>query len=299
LRGSVGWMGCGGGFYSKAGRGCGAVIAGIAGRAIHYNPPMPLPAQFIDTAIAAADAARRITRKHFRAGLDITSKRDRSPVTIADEETERCIRELILQRHPRHSVLGEEGGATDNDSEWRWVIDPIDGTKSFATGNPTFGTLIALLRDGRPLLGLIDHAALDERWLGIEGAATTRNGAPCATSRAARLEDASLCATTPDMFAGRSLRRFNHLSKAFQFRVFGGDCYSYGLLSSGFTEAVCDAQLFAYDYLPLVPVVEGAGGVITDWRGERLTAESNGEVLATANAGLHRAALELLNEGGD
>ncbi|MGR3914705.1 MAG: histidinol phosphate phosphatase [Gammaproteobacteria bacterium] len=271
--------------------------AATAARAIRYNPPMPVPAQFIDTAIAAADAARRITRTYFRAGLDIASKRDRSPVTIADEETERCMRELILRRHPRHSVLGEESGATDNDSEWRWVIDPIDGTKSFATGNPAFGTLIALLRDGRPLLGLIDHAALDERWLGIDGAATTHNGANCATSRAARLKDASLYATSPDMFAGDTLRRFNRLSAAFQFRVFGGDCYSYGLLSSGFTEAVCDAQLFAYDYLALVPVVKGAGGMITDWRGERLTAESNGQVLATANAGLHRAALGLLGEG--
>ena len=262
---------------------------------------MPVPAQFIETAVAAADAARRITRKYFRARLDVASKDDRSPVTIADAETEQCIRELILSRHPRHGFLGEEGGATenspDNDGEWRWVVDPIDGTKSFASGNPAFGTLIGLLRDGVPQLGVIDHAALDERWIGVKGKPTTFNGAPCKTGGESRPGKTSIYATTPDMFTDpRARRRFAKLSGAFQFRVFGGDCYSYGLLASGFVGAVCDASLFPYDFLPLVPVVEGAGGVITDWDGKKLTLESGGEVLAAANAELHKAALVLLED---
>lgn len=254
----------------------------------------------VETAIAAADAARLVTTRYFRAELDIASKRDRSPVTIADFEAERRIKDLILGRHPRHSFLGEETGATDNDEQWRWVIDPIDGTKSFATGNPSFGTLIALLHRNRPVLGIIDHAALDERWVGVAGRVTTHNGAPCATSRIARLADGSLYATTLDIFTGPALARFNRLSAAFQFRVFGGDCYCYGLLSCGFTEAVCEARMNAHDYMALIPVVEGAGGVITDWRGEPLTLHSDGGVLAAANRRLHRAALAELNrDAGD
>ncbi|MDA8024797.1 MAG: histidinol phosphate phosphatase [Gammaproteobacteria bacterium] len=258
-----------------------------------------VPAQFLKTAVAAADAARRVTGKYFRANLEIASKDDRSPVTVADAETEQCIREVILQRHPRHAILGEEGGASGGDpnSEWRWVVDPIDGTKSFASGNPTFGTLIGLLRDGVPQLGVIDHAALNERWIGVKGEATTFNSAPCKTGGESRPGKTSIYATTPDMFTDpRARRRFAKLSGAFQFRVFGGDCYSYGLLASGFVGAVCDASLFPYDFLPLVPVVEGAGGVITDWGGKKLSLESNGEVLAAANAELHKAALVLLED---
>ena len=253
------------------------------------------PDEFIETAIDAADAARRVTAGYFRTGVSIVGKDDHTPVTIADREAEQCVKDLILERHPTHSFLGEETGAIDNRTEWRWVIDPIDGTKSFATGNPIFGTLIALLHHDRPVIGVIDHGALDERWVGIAGRATTHNGTPCATSTTQQLADGSVYTTTPDMFTGESLAQFNRLSGAFRFRVFGGDCYCYGLLSSGHTEAVCEAQMNAYDYMALVPVVEGAGGVITDWRGERLTSASDGRVLAAANTPLHRAALAYLN----
>ena len=250
----------------------------------------------VATALAAADAAREITAKYFRAALPVASKDDRTPVTVADTETEQRLKELILARHPRHSFLGEESGATDNEPEWRWVIDPIDGTKSFATGNPAFGTLIALLHHDCPLIGVIDHPALNERWLGVAGKPTTHNGAPCATSEVRRLADASIYATTPDLFTRTSLAQFNRLSQSFQFRVFGGDCYCYGLLARGFTEAVCEARMNPHDYMALIPVVEGAGGVITDWQGNPLTLRSTGEVLATANPELHRAALGELDD---
>lgn len=259
-----------------------------------------VPEQFVESAIAAADAARLITTKYFRAsaslGSNIDNKSDCSPVTIADRETEQCLQDLLLKRHPSHSFIGEESGATENDSEWKWVIDPIDGTKSFATGNPTFGTLIALLHDGKPVLGVIDHAVLNERWVGIRGHATTHNGTPCTTNSTADLATATLYATTIDMFTDQSLKRFNKLSAACRFRVFGGDCYAYSLLSCGFTEVVCEAQMKAHDYLALIPVVEGAGGVITDWQGNELTENdsSGGEVVATANEDLHKAALEAL-----
>ena len=253
--------------------------------------------QHLQTALTAANAARQITLKHFRANLAITNKANQTPVTIADQETEQRLKDLILKRHPSHSFLGEETGATDNDEEWRWVIDPIDGTKSFATGNPTFGTLIALLHQDRPIIGIIDHPALNERWVGVRDHPTTHNNTPCTTSKVQNLAKASLYATTPDIFPATARPRFNHLSATVQFRVFGGDCYCYGLLSSGFTEAVCEASMNPHDYMALIPVVEGAGGIITDWHGEPLTLRSNGEVLAAGNRVLHRAAVEALGGG--
>lgn len=267
-----------------------------------------VPQELIETALAAAEAARLVTTKYFRTSLDSTHKSDNSPVTIADCETEQRIKEVILQRHPQHSLQGEESGATDTNSEWCWVIDPIDGTKSFVTGNPTFGTLIALLRAGRPVLGLIDHAILNERWLGVAGRATTHNGTPCSTNACTALAAASLYATTIDMFSGQSWQQFERLSNAVRTRLFGGDCYSYGLLASGYTEIVCEAAMQVHDYLAVVPVVQGAGGMITDWHGNPLTMSAantnpnpnpDGQVLATANAALHQVALAALHSANN
>lgn len=256
---------------------------------------------FVDTAIDAADAARAITTRHFRAALDISDKSDHSPVTAADFEVERRLKAIILERHPSHAVLGEETGAAgddnagDNNNEWHWVIDPIDGTKAFATGNPAFGTLVALLRRGRPLIGVVEHAALSARLLGVDGRVTTCNGAECRASAVAALARASLYATSIDLFAGPALAAFERLSAACRFRVFGGDCHCYTLLARGFTDLVCEARLKPHDFLALIPVVEGAGGVITDWHGRALTLHSDGHVLAAANRALHQAALAELN----
>jgi histidinol phosphatase-like enzyme (inositol monophosphatase family) len=254
-----------------------------------------VPEQFVETAVTAADLARQITRRYFRAPLEITSKQDLSPVTIADRETEQVVSELIFSRHPDHSFFGEETGKIDNGGDWRWILDPIDGTKAFATGKPTFGTLIALLYRDHPVLGIIDHGMLNERWVGVQGKPTTHNGGICTTSKVDTLESSSIYATTLDMFNEDTLAQYRHLSGACQFRVFGGDCYSYGLLSSGHTEIICEADLYPYDYMALVPVIEGAGGVITDWTGAPPALESSGEILASANETLHQLALDRLN----
>ncbi|MGI9310599.1 MAG: inositol monophosphatase family protein, partial [bacterium] len=145
--------------------------------------------EFVETAVAAADAARQVALMHFRAGVNIERKPDRTPVTVADRESEQRIKEVILARHPQHGFLGEESGASDGDGEWRWVIDPIDGTKSFATGNPTFGALIARLRRGEPVLGVIDPAALEERGVGVARSATTPNATRCAPNTVAQIAD--------------------------------------------------------------------------------------------------------------
>ena len=249
---------------------------------------------YLETALAAADLARHITGRYFRTHLEVDNKADLSPVTIADRETEAAMRDLILDRHPDHGIFGEEGGNQTRGQRFRWILDPIDGTKSFATGRATFGTLIALLDEETPLLGIIDQGILDERWIGVHGRGTTFNGRACRTREERTLSRCSIYATTLDMFDEETLPRHRRLAESCQFRIWGGDCYSYGLLAAGFTDLVCEADLFPYDYLALVPVVEGAGGIITDWDGNRLTLESGDQVLASANRALHETALAML-----
>ena len=259
------------------------------------RPPDNLLQPFIDTAHLAADRAREITRTWFRADLSVQNKKDRSPVTIADEQAEQAMRDIILQHHPEHGFFGEETGIRHSRSDWQWVIDPIDGTKCFATGMPTFGTLIALLYRGNPVIGIIDHCILDERWVGICGRPTTHNGETCHTRSTQKLADASVYTTTMDMFDERAATQASRLTTACNFRVFGGDCYGYGLLACGFNDLMCEADLKPYDFFALVPVITGAGGIISDWQGNPLTLNSAGDVLASANIHLHNAALARLN----
>ncbi len=261
-----------------------------------HNPDDQLQA-LLDTAHLAADEARKITRAWFRTDISVQNKIDSSPVTIADGQTEQVIRDVILQRHPDHGFFGEETGTYLDHADWKWVIDPIDGTKSFATGMPTFGTLISVLYQGSPVIGIIDHCVLDERWVGICGQPTTHNGETCHTRTTQKLENASVYTTTTDMFDDHTAIQASRLTGVCKFRVFGGDCYGYGLIASGFNDLMCEADLKPYDYFALVPVVTGAGGIISDWQGNPLTMSSKGEVLASANINLHNAALERLNSG--
>ncbi len=242
-----------------------------------------------------ADAAAPIALRYFRTPLTITTKVDMSPVTEADQEIETFIRQRIRDHFPEHGLLGEEHGREAGSTDLTWVIDPIDGTKSFITGMPTFGTLIALLEGETPVLGVIDHPVLRERWVGKASSASLYNGQPCRTRACTRLADAVLYATTPDIFEGQARVAFERVSSSARLRRFGGDCYAYALLASGFVDAVIEAQLKPYDYMALVPVIEGAGGVVTDWAGKRLTLESDGRVIAAGTASLHREILDRLN----
>lgn len=264
-------------------------------------------------AMRLLEAARPIARAHFRAPLAVERKADLSPVTIADRAIEAAMRGILAAERPGDGIFGEEFGSEGVSARRLWVLDPIDGTKSFISGTPLFGTLIALLEDGVPVLGLIDMPILGETWVGAAGAPSTLNGAPAKTREAqtgeartgeawageARgLADAVLFATSPDQFAGADAARFEALSAACAARRFGGDCYSYGLLASGHVELILEAGLEPYDFLALVPVVEGAGGVITDWDGAPLGLGSEGRVLAAADPALHRAALAALHDAG-
>ena len=246
-------------------------------------------AAFADT---LADAARTVARREFRASGEVQYKADGSPVTRADREVEETVTELIRRRFPLHAVLGEEFGSTGEvDARWRWALDPIDGTKNFVTGRPLFGTLIAFLDGERPILGIIEAPALGERYVGSAGETTRFNGRPCRTSRCVRLADARVSATTPDLFDTDEIVAFDELSFAARMRTFGGDCYQYTQLAAGHLDLVVEAELAPHDLLALVPVVAGAGGVITDWEGEPLTALSDGHILAAATRELHEEAL--------
>ncbi len=242
-----------------------------------------------------ADAARRIALKHFRSHLDFEQKQDLSPVTIADQGIERELRRLIAARFPDHGILGEETGSTPGE-RYTWYVDPIDGTKSFISGMPLFGTLIAL-RDDRAeklVAGMIDIPALSERWFGT-ASGTTFNGAPARVSRVSHLAQAQIYTSSPDIFEAEDWERFDRLSRKALFRRFGGDCYLYGLLASGHCDLVVEASLKTFDFMALIPVVEGAGGLIRDWQGRKLDPHSDGRVVAAANADLLDQALAVLN----
>ena len=241
-----------------------------------------------------ADAAGAVAMSYFRAPLAIDAKADASPVTIADREAEKAMRALIEANHPDHGIYGEEHGKARLDAEFIWVLDPIDGTKSFVIGKPLFGNLIALVHRGQPVVGIINCPALGERWLGIAGKPTTLNGRPVKTRTRPALADAWLATTTPEMFVGPDADAFARLRGHVRHAVYGGDCHSYGLVANGTLDLVAEANMQPYDYMALVPVIAGAGGIATDWNGAPLTLQSDGRVLAAGDAGAHAAALQLL-----
>jgi inositol-phosphate phosphatase/L-galactose 1-phosphate phosphatase/histidinol-phosphatase len=265
----------------------------VAGRGVQA----PVAPEHIALAHALADAAGEIARRYFRTALAIDDKPDLTPVTIADREAERAMRRLIAQHCPGHGVIGEEEGRDRADAEFVWVLDPIDGTKNFISGIPLFGTLIALVAHGRPALGIVDQPVLRERWLGVAGDATTLNGAPARARPCADLAQATLYATSPDMFQGADAVAFARLKSRVKLARYGADCYAYAQLASGHIDLVVECDLKPYDFSALVPVIEGAGGAIVDWQGRALDLGSDGRVIAAGDKRLAAAAQAALTGG--
>jgi inositol-phosphate phosphatase/L-galactose 1-phosphate phosphatase/histidinol-phosphatase len=249
----------------------------------------PVAPEFVDLAHALAEAAGAIARRYFRTAIAIVDKPDLTPVTIADREAENAMRQLIEREFPAHGIIGEEEGRIRDDAEWVWVLDPIDGTKNFISGIPLFGTLIGLAHRGVPVLGVIEQPVLRERWVGTRGRPSTLNGAPIRTRACASLTQATLFSTTPDMFRGEDSTRFARLKNQVKLARYGADCYAYAQLASGFIDLVVERDLKPYDYCALVPVIEGAGGVLTDWDGRALDLGSDGRVIAAGNLALAAA----------
>jgi inositol-phosphate phosphatase/L-galactose 1-phosphate phosphatase/histidinol-phosphatase len=253
-----------------------------------------VPAELVALAHSLADAARPIAARYFRTPVTVDDKSDQTPVTIADREAETAMRALLGKHVPAHGIFGEEHGVERPDAEYVWVLDPIDGTKAFITGLPIFGTLIALLHRGVPVLGIIDQPISKERWIGANGQPATLNGRPIKVRACPSLDKAYMYSTAPEMFDGPLAQRHRALGEKVKLFRWGGDCYAYGLLAAGHVDLVVENSLKLYDFAALAPVIKGAGGMITDWKGRELDMRSDGAVLAAGDPAVHRAAAAIL-----
>ena len=242
-----------------------------------------------------ADAARPILQGYYRQPIPVDGKADDSPVTRADREAEAAIRAVLSKAAPDHGIVGEEHGREQADAEYVWVIDPIDGTRAFISGKPQFGTLIGLAHRGQPVLGLIDMPILGERWMGVLGVGTTLNGQPVRTRKACALHEARIGTTTLEMYESEEERAtYGRLRAAVADCNFGGDCYNYAIVAGGWLDMVIETGLQPWDYMALAPVVEAAGGKMTDWSGRPLDMNASGDVIAASDPSLLRAALDVI-----
>ena len=243
-----------------------------------------------------ADAAGSAIKPFFRSSYFHEAKGDASPVTEADRAAEATIRKILDAECPRDSIIGEEYGEKPGSSGRQWVIDPIDGTVSFMAGRPIFGTLIALLEDGWPVLGVIDQCINGERWVGAAGYPTTLNGKPTQTRTCASLSDATLATSGPQYFSQHDGDHFMALAAktAHKKMLFGGDCYNYALLASGHIDIVVEAGLKLHDFAALIPVITGSGGMMSDWLGDPLHALSDGHIIAVGDAARLEEVVEAL-----
>jgi len=250
-------------------------------------------------ALPLVEAAGRLALEHFRQPLEVENKLGPGafdPVTAADRGVEALIRDGLSRAWPDSPIQGEEDGFTPGASEWSWIVDPIDGTRAFISGVPAWGILLGLLKAGRPVGGIMRQPYLDETFLGgPSGAFLVRAGSRrgLRTSGKTGLAEAILYSTHPNLFADRAGQAgFDRVAAAVRMTRFGGDCYSYCLLAHGFVDLVIESALQAYDIVPLIPIVEAAGGVVTDLAGEPPL--DGGTVIAAASPELHAAALALM-----
>ncbi|MAL25319.1 MAG: histidinol-phosphatase [Croceicoccus sp.] len=243
-----------------------------------------------------ADAAGAAIRPHFRTGVESDRKGDASPVTIADREAEQAMRAILSAERPDDGIIGEEFGSERPGAKRQWVLDPIDGTAGFLAGRAIFGTLIALMVDGWPLIGVIDQPIAGERWVGASGLPTLLNGAPVRSRPCRQLDEATLATTGPHYFDDHDGEHFMALAARTDHKrmVMGGDCYNYAMLASGHLDMVVEAGLKLHDFAALIPVVEGAGGMMTDWNGDPLHAGSDGHVLALGDSARLEDVIEAL-----
>jgi len=259
---------------------------------------MSVSGAHVEFAERLAGIAREQLRPYHRTAIQVQQKADGTPVTEAEQATERALREAIRETYPDHGIVGEEGGAERVNAEYVWMLDPIDGTKQFVTGKTGYSTLIALVHQGQPVLGVIEVPALQERWVGTMDRGTQHtdaHGTRFARTRACgSLDEASFCTTVPTGEDEESADAFLRLAESVRMAVSGGDGHNYGLLASGFCDIVLDATMSPYDYAALVPIVAGAGGAISDSNGDPLGDEGERTVVASGSPALHEEVLNVL-----
>jgi len=260
--------------------------------------------QFLTTMNQLAVISSTTITPLFRQKLSVDEKDGKGiydPVTEADRKSEQVIRDYIEENHPTHSIFGEEFGLTNKPSPYCWIIDPIDGTRSFIMGSPLWGTLIGLTHEERPLMGMMNQPFTKERfWASPQGAFASWDGysGPIKTSQTKKLNEAIITSTCPDLFETQEDQAaFNQLREKCRMTRYGGDCYQYCLLAMGNTDLIVETGLQAYDIVPLVPLIAQSGGVITDWQGNSLEhgmKTKTVKIIAAATPDLHARALEAL-----
>ena len=256
--------------------------------------------QFVDVATMLADTARCVVRPWFRRGVEVHSKHDASPVTVADRSAERVMRAILAERLPDHGVFGEEFGQDNANADYQWLLDPVDGTRAFVTGRPLFGTLIALFYKGEPVLGVLDQPVLQERWLGVRGRKTvfaSTLGGQAQTRQGVALQSAEMSCTSPEMLELAPHDNWKPLKQQARRMTWGGDCYAYGLLALGQIDLIAECDMNPWDWGALVPIVQGAGGVMSAWDGSPLRMDGDRTVLAAGSASLHDEAVRILRTG--
>jgi histidinol phosphatase-like enzyme (inositol monophosphatase family) len=237
-------------------------------------------------------ASSDIIRKYFRTEVNIETKEDKSPVTIADKKAEEVMRELISKNYPEHGIFGEEFGESNNGSEYTWILDPIDGTKSFICGAYSFGTLIGLLKNGEPILGVYNHPILNDFLIG-DNFETRINGEITFVRDCNDLSKAVLLTTDHlNIEKYQNIEKFNSLSRKVKLYRNWGDCYGYYLLTTGYADIMIDPIMSPWDLLPIIPIIKGAGGVITDYQGND---PIKGKSAIATSSQFHEEVISILN----
>lgn len=245
-----------------------------------------------------AEEASAVPMQHFRQGglgIEVKNDADASPVTIADRATEEAIRAALAAEFPAHGIFGEEFGVAGSLDGPAWIIDPIDGTRFFLTGYPAFGMLIGHLQAGVPQVGIVRMPALGETYVGVKGGGATLNGAPMAVRSTTLLSEARLFINEAERMTEHHPATFARLCKMGHTRRTSYDCYPHAMVAAGQIDAVTDIGLEPYDFMPIAPLIEAAGGIITDWEGRPLTLGSDGRVVTAATPELHAALLDVLH----
>jgi histidinol phosphatase-like enzyme (inositol monophosphatase family) len=242
--------------------------------------------------IILAQASADIIKKYFRTDISVESKKDDSPVTIADKKAEEVMRELIMKQFPNDGIIGEEYGNINEDAEYTWILDPIDGTKSFICGAYSFGTLIGLLKNGQPILGVYNHPIFNDFLIG-DNQETRINGEKTSVRNCSELNQAILLTTDHlNIEKYQDIEKFNKLIKKVMLYRNWGDCYGYYLLAAGYADIMIDPIMSPWDLLPLIPIIRGAGGIITDYSGNDV---AKGKSAIASSPDIHPEIISVLN----
>ena len=253
------------------------------------------PKEYIDFGNMLSDISSEVILKYFRSKIKTTTKKDGTPVTIADTESESLILDQITKKYPQHGIICEEHEHINLNSEFIWVIDPIDGTRSFISGHKDFGTLIALLHNNKPIFGIINCPAHHERWEGSINKKTILNGKITKTSNVIDLNECQSFSSGLYFEDKHFKKLYDKLIKKIKSYRFGGDCYMYGMLTSGLIEIVVEDTLKMWDYMALIPIIKGAGGIASDRFGQEISLRSDGSFVASCSQYIHKQVIEILN----